>query len=75
MSKLQKIINDVEKKYGLEAGTIQSRKRSAYVVMARDEAAVKLRRLGLSTPEIGRLLNRDHTAILDCFARYTKHRG
>lgn len=61
----QRIINEVAEKRGLSAKEIKSEKAWRYLVAARFEAVKRLRdELGYSFPQIGRLLNRDHTTIL-----------
>lgn len=50
--------------YGVDPEAIVGRSRSATVVRARVCAYRMLRRLGWSFPEIGRLVNRDHSSVL-----------
>ena len=61
----KKIIAKVCRDFGIEQEYLLGRNRSAYTIKCRREIASQLRILGLSFPEIGRLLNRDHSSILD----------
>jgi chromosomal replication initiation ATPase DnaA len=54
--------------YTVEA--IRAPRRTAHVLRARRFVAMSLRREGLSYPEIGKLIGRDHTSVMNlCKAR------
>jgi chromosomal replication initiation ATPase DnaA len=59
-----KLIAKIEQDYGLEKGTLASPSRERFYVNIRAKTVKKLRKMGLSYPMIGRLLNRDHTSII-----------
>ena len=50
--------------YGVDAAVIFSRERTKYIAKARHEAMHQLSELGLSSVEIGKFLNRDHSTVL-----------
>lgn len=62
-----RIVSEVETEYGLEYGDLASKKASRHISNARREAVLKLREISLSFPDIGRLLNRDHTTVMRLF--------
>ncbi len=51
-------------KHGIDLETVLARGRSKTVMLARRDLYLQLRMQGLSLPEIGSLLDRDHTTIL-----------
>jgi chromosomal replication initiation ATPase DnaA len=64
-----RVIENVAKRYGLNAADLTSESRSQYVLKARWQAIRELHDLGLSSVEIGYLLHRDHTTILHALKR------
>lgn len=62
------ILNTVE----LTWGTIISYDKRPHVVRARWEVYKALRDAGMSTPQIGRIVGRDHTTILHGLKRLAK---
>jgi chromosomal replication initiator protein len=59
------ILESVARKHGLTLDDLHSPSRKRTLVAARREAATELRTKGLSLTEIGRLMNRDHTTIMN----------
>ena len=59
------ILEQVAVKHGLTVEDLKSKARARRYIDARRESMTRLRNeLGLSTPEIGRLHNRDHSTVL-----------
>lgn len=58
------IISDVENEYGLEEGTLASRKRSPHVSEARKDAITRMRAAGYSWSDICDRLSRDRSTII-----------
>lgn len=59
-----KIIKDTAGKYRLTSEQLIGHSRFKELVLARHEAFYLLQRKGLSTPQIGRLMNRDHSTVI-----------
>lgn len=72
ISQAETIIRQVQAKHKLGRGEMLGRQRSARVVLARQEAAWRMKReTTLSLPQIGRKLGgRDHTTILHNIRQY-----
>lgn len=60
----QQILRSVARRHRVPLQRILGPDRHRDVVYARQEAAWRLRNLGLSYPKIGQVLNRDHTTIM-----------
>lgn len=60
-----RIIDDTCSKHGLSKTEIISPRRQQRLMACRIEIARELSALGLSTPQIGKLMNRDHSSILN----------
>ena len=60
----EQIIKQVSEETGVSVPKIYEKNRSQYVFRARLRVYKLLRELGLSYPEIGKLLGRNHTTIL-----------
>jgi chromosomal replication initiation ATPase DnaA len=61
----------VASEQGVSLTEIRSPGRSADLLRARQQIAVEARRVaGASLPEIGRVINRDHTTVLHCLRRF-----
>lgn len=59
------VINTVARRFMIDPGDITGPRRSTYLVNARALAALIMRqRYGMSYPEIGGYLNRDHTSVI-----------
>ena len=59
------IIEEVADKYELTPDDLKGRSRNKEVLIARREAAVRIHReTNLSTTQVGRIFNRDHTTII-----------
>ena len=59
------ILEQEAQRAGIPVVHMTGRTRKRAYVIARYRCAVRLRGMGLSYPSIGRLLNRDHTTIMD----------
>lgn len=72
ISQAETIIRQVQAKHKLGRGEMLGRQRSARVVLARQEAAWRMKReTTLSLPQIGRKLGgRDHTTVLHNIRQY-----
>jgi chromosomal replication initiation ATPase DnaA len=51
-------------RFGFTPADLREKRRGTYLDRARTTAYRSLRRLGMSYGEIGRLMGRDHTAVL-----------
>lgn len=58
------IIEETAGYFGVSVREIMGRSRSKSVASARKEAMRKVRELGFSYPEIGRMFGRDHTTVV-----------
>ena len=66
------IIYRVAQKHGVGVGDIRGPSRKPNLVLARQEAAYEIRmKRGLSLPQIGVMLGRDHTTVLHGIKRHT----
>ena len=66
------IIYRVAQKHGVGVGDIRGPSRKPILVLARQEAAYEIRmKRGLSLPQIGVMLGRDHTTVLHGIKRHT----
>lgn len=66
------IIYRVAQKHGVGVGDIRGTSRKPNLVLARQEAAYEIRmKRGLSLPQIGVMLGRDHTTVLHGIKRHT----
>ncbi|MBE6609288.1 MAG: chromosomal replication initiator protein DnaA [Ruminococcaceae bacterium] len=64
----EKIVKKVAIKYGVSTDDIYSKKKSGVISNARHISIYLMRRLAdLSYPQIGKILNRDHTTVLASF--------
>lgn len=62
----QQILKDTSEQYGLRVKDVIGPNRSRVYLSCRAEIARALRdRIGMSTLEIGDVLNRDHTCVLE----------
>lgn len=68
----QVIIKEIADKYGVKVVSILSRNRKRELVNIRAEIAVLLSEQGLSSTQIGKLLNRNHTTVLHWLGRTEK---
>lgn len=59
-----KIIKETANKYNLTSEQLIGHSRFKQLILARHEAFYLLQRKGLSTPQIGRLMNRDHSTVI-----------
>jgi chromosomal replication initiation ATPase DnaA len=59
-----RLISDIEYEFGLKPGSLASKTVSKFTSKARRKAILQLRKLGLSFPEIGKYLRRDHTSVM-----------
>jgi chromosomal replication initiation ATPase DnaA len=57
-------VADISRQYKITTATLLGESRARHIVSARREVAEHLHDQGLSSVQIGRLLNRDHTSIL-----------
>lgn len=68
-----RLISEIETEYGLKYGTLKGKKRTKHISNARTKAIVALREdLGLSFPDIGENLRRDHTTVMQMYNRSKK---
>ncbi len=67
------IIKEIAELRGLEPREILGRSRFQNVVRARVEVAKRLDERGYSSPQIGKILNRDHTTVLYYIGRGRRH--
>lgn len=58
------VIRGVADDFGVSFERIMGNLRTKKVVIARREAYRRCREMGLSYPEIGYIMNRDHTTVL-----------
>ena len=63
MSPEERLLRVCEK-HGISTEMLRCHRRDKALVAARRECCVELRTLGLSLPNIGKLMNRDHTSVL-----------
>lgn len=70
------LIEEVAKRHGLTAGHIVSRCRERRIVVARYEAIIAVHRARptMSSPQLGRMFNLDHSTVLYALGR-TKRRN
>lgn len=64
------MIASVEKRRGLRPGTVIGVRRDARAASARQECYLRLRVAGLSYPEIGRAMRRDHSTVIYGVGRF-----
>jgi len=57
-------VRKIAKKYGVTAQEIYGRSREKTIQAARVAVYQKMRDIGMSYPEIGRVMERNHTTIL-----------
>lgn len=69
------IIQEVAEHTGIPQDAIMGASRSYAVCLARDLACYIAKRDGHSYPEIGRVMNRDHSTIMDAAKREAARRG
>jgi chromosomal replication initiation ATPase DnaA len=70
MTPREKVLNEVDRIafwHGVGIMDVMSHYRRRPVVAARRDCAVYLRSKGKSFPEIGRILQRDHTTVMNLF--------
>jgi hypothetical protein len=58
------VVREVAKAHSVPVERLLSTERSFLVLSARRAAVVELTRRGLSSPDIGRILRRDHSSVL-----------
>jgi chromosomal replication initiator protein len=63
------VLENIAEEYGVSVEEITGPRRSPYIYNARIAAIRDLKSIGMSSVEIGRLLNRDHTTILHALKR------
>jgi chromosomal replication initiation ATPase DnaA len=66
------IIQQVCRAHGLPVPWVLGKSRVQRIVRARQEIMWKLNLLGLSMPQIGKRLNRDHTTVLHGIRKHQK---
>lgn len=67
----QKILAEVCLKHGVTLADMRSMRRQTYLVLAKREACFRLRRdTQMSFPQIGELLNKDHSTVVHAFYKY-----
>ena len=64
LGRARKAVWPVLDAYGLAWGTVIAPDRRPYMVRVRWEVYEALRKAGMSTPQIGRIVRRDHTTVL-----------
>lgn len=64
------VVGEVARKYRLTPEAILGRRRCRTVSWPRQEVMWRLRELGYSFPEIGRVMGRDHTTAMHAFRRH-----
>lgn len=69
------VIEDVARLFGVEAGALRSKTRTAILVDARSVVALVLRHRGFTVMQIGRCLNRDHSTISHLCKRIERDRA
>lgn len=69
---LDEELSDLVREYQLPSGDILGERRTLSVMRVRQELYWRLRQRGLSYPEIGELLGRDHTSIMWGCARHER---
>jgi chromosomal replication initiation ATPase DnaA len=62
--KIDEILEEVTKNYSCTVQQLRSPQRASHLVKARRRVSRKLRQQGMSYPQIGRVLNKDHTTII-----------
>lgn len=71
-----RIIAEVAARHGLKVAVLLGRSRRAEAVLARHEAMYELRRqVGLSYPDIGCRMRRDHTTVLHGVRKHAQAHG
>ena len=60
----ERVLNEVAESTEILACAIVSDSRARHIAQPRQELMWRLHRLGYSTPEIGRLLKRDHSTVV-----------
>ncbi len=68
------IIKRVAAERYISVEAIRGKSRDRYVYQARQDIAKELYDLGLSTTQIGKYLNRDHTTILYMMGRLNRNK-
>jgi chromosomal replication initiation ATPase DnaA len=68
------IIKKIAREWNLTVETIRGKSRDRYAYEARKEIAQALYDRGLSTVQIGRYINREHTTILNMLGRLSRHK-
>ena len=63
------IVSVVCRDFGIKQEYLLGRNRSNYTIKCRTEIVRQLRNTGLSYPEIGKLINRDHSSIMHLYKR------
>lgn len=66
------VVEEVAKDHGVTAVALLGPGRARKLVQARADLAGRLDDKGLSSSEIGLILNRDHTSVLHLLGRTTK---
>lgn len=74
-STVLRIVDAVSEATGIPAKHILSQKRTAPVARARQIVMYEARRAGLSYPQIGEALGRDHTSVIHGVRAEEKRRG
>ncbi len=69
----REVLRRVSEAHGVPIDAIIGTRRFPYLVSARQDAVDRLTELGWSQHKIGKLLNRDHTSILNLQRRGKKH--
>lgn len=57
-------IGEIAYKYGLTVDDMIGKRKHKMLMNARRECVAMLRAKGLSTPQIGKIMNRDHSTIV-----------
>ena len=58
-------IREIVAPHGVSVGEVLSRSRTPHIVAARRAVAIHYRNAGRSFPEIGRIIGRDHTSVMN----------
>ncbi len=66
----RELMKQIGAKHGVSLDDILSARRQTDIAAARFEISARLYERGLSYPQIGRLINRDHTTVIHAVRRH-----